>query len=284
MSLKSIELCRQVELAQYTTIKIGGTARYFFTIDTFEGLAQAIRDFGPSLYLLGKGSNLLVSDSAIEKPVLRLGEEFNYIKQTDCYLEVGAATPLSALLNYCLKHGLSGFSPLAGIPATVGGLLSMNASSFGASIADLLYEVQVMDFKGQVTTLPRRHIQLRYRFSSLQEFIITGARFVVLHDNNVRQTINAFVKKRFSRQDFTAPSCGCIFKNPSGANAGWLIESCGLKGHRKGGAEFSQRHANFIVNRANASYNDVDYLIRMAQFQVFKKFHICLEEEIKRWT
>jgi len=284
MSLKSVELYKQVELANYTTIKIGGVAKHFFTIDTLDELAKTIKDLGPLVYLLGKGSNLLVSDRGVDKPVVQLGEEFNYIRQTDYYLEVGAATPLSALLHYCLRQGLAGFSPLAGIPATIGGLLCMNASSFGAGIADSLYEVQVMDFKGRVMSLPRQQIQLRYRYSCLEEFIVLGARFIVLHDNNVRRTISAFVKKRLASQDFTAPSCGCIFKNPAGVNAAWLIEACGLKGYRKGGAQFSRRHANFIINRGKACYKDVDYLIRMAQFQVFKKFNICLEEEVKRWT
>jgi len=284
MSLKNIELCKQVELSQYTTIKIGGAAKYFFHINTRDELAQIIKDSGPEVHLLGKGSNLLVSDKGVTKPVIQLGEDFNYIKPVGYYLEVGAATPLPRLLHYCLEQKLAGFSPLAGIPATIGGLLCMNASSFGATIADLLSEVQVMDFKGQIKTIPRSQIQCYYRSSSLQEFIIIGARFIILHDHNVRQSINSFLKKRLSRQDFTAPSCGCIFKNPPGTYAGLLIETCGLKGYCHAGAQISRRHANFIINVGGARYNDVDYLIRMAQFQVFRKFNVCLQEEIKRWS
>lgn len=284
MSLKNIELCKEAELARYTTLRVGGAAKYFFTVNTLDELKDVVRDCGSSFYLLGRGSNLLVSDSGIQKPVVRLGEEFSYINQTDCYLEVGAATPFSVFLGYCLKQKLAGFSPLAGIPATIGGMLCMNASSFGTSIADLLYEVYAMDYSGTVTTLPRSLLRLGYRCSSLSEYVVIGGRFIVLHDNNIRQTINSFLKKRLSRQDFTAPSCGCIFKNPPVETAARLIEACGLKGHTRGGAQFSRRHANFIINTGGASYNDIDYLIRMAQFQVFKKFNICLQEEIKRWT
>jgi len=274
---------KDVSLKNYTTIKIGGKAKYFYTAKNIDDLDKIVADIGPDFYLLGKGSNLLIADSLIEVPVVKLGENFAYLKEKGNLLEVGASTPLSFLIKYCLENNLSGVENLVGIPATVGGLLAMNAASFGRSISANLKEVDVMNREGGVKTLEKEEITFKYRFSSLQKYIILGARFRLSLKKGLRGKVSEFLGKRLSMQDFDFPSCGCIFKNTPEFNASFLIDSLRLKGLRKGGAQISLRHANFIVNCGCAKYNDVDYLIQKIKDQIYKKYSIILQEEIKRW-
>ena len=245
--------------------------------------ALPISDIGRDFYLLGKGSNLLIVDSLIEKPVVRLGENFAYLKKKRNLLEVGASTPLSSLIEYCLENNLTGVENLVGIPATVGGLLAMNAASFGRSISANLREVDVMNREGGVKTLEKGEITFKYRFSSLQKYIILRARFRLSFRKNLRRKVNEFLGKRLSTQDFDFPSCGCIFKNTPEFSASFLIDSSRLKGLKKGDAQISPRHANFIINCGCAKYNDVDYLIQKIKDQIHKKYSIILQEEIERW-
>jgi len=283
MPLGRTGLTESVSLKNYTSIKIGGRAKYFYTAESINDLGKIVADIGSDFYLLGKGSNLLIADSLIEKPVVRLGKDFTYLKEKEDLLEVGASTPLSFLVEYCLENNLSGIENLVGIPATVGGLLAMNAASFGRSISSDLKEVDVMNREGEIKTYEKGEITLGYRFSSLQKYIILGARFRLSSKKNLRPKVDEFLGKRLSTQDFDFPSCGCIFKNTPEFSASFLIDSLRLKGMRKGDAQISQRHANFIINCGAAKYNDVDYLIQKIKDQIYKKYSIILQEEIKRW-
>ncbi|MDD5194344.1 MAG: UDP-N-acetylmuramate dehydrogenase [Candidatus Omnitrophica bacterium] len=283
MSLGRIELKQHVDLRAFTTIKIGGCAQYFFVAATLEELNEIIKDAGPFCYILGGGSNLLVKDQCLKKPVIKLGSGFDYLRASGQYIEVGAATKLSRVLNYCLKNNLSGLHNLAGIPATIGGLLCMNASSFNGEIFSPLVEAEVMDKMGAVIRLSKKEITFGYRRSSLKNYIILRAWFTLHPDSCIKADVSNFLKIRRQKQDFDFPSCGCIFKNPLDYSAGFLIESCGLKGVSRGGAQVSNKHANFIINRGNASYDDVSYLIKQIKDKVHQKFGVVLEEEIERW-
>ena len=283
MPLKTTGLTKGVSLKNYTTIKIGGKAKYFYVAENIDDLNKIVADIGPDFYLLGKGSNLLIADFLIEKPIIKLGENFTYLKEKGNLLEVGASTPLPFLIKYCLENNLSGVENLVGIPATVGGLLAMNAASFGRSISSNLEEVDVMNREGEVKTLEKGAITFKYRSSSLQKQIILGARFRLSSKKGLRGKVNEFLGKRLSTQDFDFPSCGCIFKNSSEFSASFLIDSSRLKGIRKGDAQISRRHANFIINCGSAKYNNVDYLIQKIKDQIYKKYSIILQEEIKRW-
>jgi len=283
MSLKQTKLKRNYSLADFTTIKIGGEARYFFTAESAEALKKVLKKFQGAFYILGGGSNLLVADNPIEKCIIKLGEEFSYIRK-DKYLEVGSRTPLSHLIKYVSANNLGGFDNLAGIPATVGGLVMMNASSFGREISEYLKEVEVMDNSGNVKILKKDGISFSYRKSSLNDYVILRVWFEAVKDYDVKAKISNFLKTRMSRQDFEFPNCGCIFKNPIEKPAGFLIEACGLKGLKKNDAQISPKHANFIINLKKARYNDVDYLTSCIKESVHKKFGIVLEEEIKRWA
>jgi UDP-N-acetylmuramate dehydrogenase len=284
MSLRELDLKPKVDLKDYTSIKIGGKAKQFFLVHALENLSQIIKDFGPEFYLLGKGSNLLISDQIINQPVVKLSQEFDYIRKADNYLEAGAATTLSRLLTYCRENNLGGLENLVGIPASVGGLLFMNGSSYGSCISSALAEVEVLDRKGKRATLAKEQIEFGYRFSSLQDKVIVKARFNFSGSKFSEQKMRESLNKRFRSQDLNFPSCGSIFKNPAEFSAGHLIDSCTLKGLKKGDAQISLKHANFIINLRSAKYDDVDYLIRKIKEEVYKKYSIILEEEIKRWT
>ena len=287
MSTNGYELKHNVDLKPLTTIKIGGKAKDFIVINGIGGLKKFLGQAADKpYYLLGNGSNLLVSDDEITTPVICLdqkSQEFCYVKKDGQLIEVGAATPLAKLLSFMISNQLSGIEHLAGIPATIGGMLIMNASSFGSSISQRLVKVEVVDSRAEVKIIERENINFGYRQSSLRGNIITKAWFSFKEDSSVKRWIRSVVVQRCQRGDFDYPSSGCIFKNPCNESAGAIIDSCGFKGKQCGGAKVSQKHANFIVNTGGASYSDVDKLICEIKDVVLAKRDIVLEEEIERW-
>ena len=284
MSLRKIEQRHDVSLAPFTTIKIGGLAERFFVAHNKDDLEKILEECQGQFYLLGNGSNLLITDSVIKKPVIKLGEEFCQIKHNGGLLEVGAATPVSDVTSYTLEKNLGGLENFTGIPATIGGLLAMNASAFEKDISSSLVKLEVMDKGAKVKVLEKDAIRFDYRSSSLKDsLIILRAWFNVLPDTNLKSKIDSFLKTRHATQDFEHPSCGCIFKNPPSQSAGFLIESCGLKGERCNDAQVSNKHANFIVNLGSATYADVDHLISLIKDKVFKSCGIVLQEDVERW-
>ncbi len=284
MVIKDLQIRNNVDLKQYSSIKIGGKARYFCIVESTDDLAAFSRQNEERFYLLGGGSNLLIKDSLIEKPVIKLGKEFDYIKDDGGLIEIGAAASLRSILRYCIEHNLEGWENLAGIPATLGGMLAMNASAFGREVSSFLKKAQILAGRGTVKILDRTNIEFGYRHSSLKDKIILRAWFELRNGQGVRLRIKDFLAQRLQKQDFGYPSCGCVFKNPVGLAAGFLIDSCALKGSRKGGAQVSDKHANFIINVGGAVYDDVDYLIRTIKDKVFQKHSVLLEEEIQRWV
>ncbi len=274
---------KDVDLRNYTSIKIGGSAKYFYTALNLDCLRKIVQDIGSDFYLLGKGSNLLVKDCLIRNPIIKLGDNFSFIKKKGNYLEVGASTPLSSLIKYCLEKDLLGLENLAGIPATVGGLLAMNAASFGRSISAVVEEVTVMSRESDIKKLKSSEISFGYRSSTLEKYIVLEAKFKLFSGKNLKQKVGELLARRLGLQDFDSPNCGCIFKNTPEFSAGFLVDSCHLKGQRCGGAQISPRHANFIINLGSAKYKDVAYLIQKIKDQVYKKHSIILQEEIKRW-
>ncbi|MEI8349702.1 MAG: UDP-N-acetylmuramate dehydrogenase [Candidatus Omnitrophota bacterium] len=283
MSSSALELRHNCVLKHLTTIKIGGQVPFFFIAHNMEGLQKVVKRLQGAYYLLGGGSNLLASDGPIKKAVIKLGGGFDYITSVDTTLEVGACTMLSKVIRYTIQHKLAGFDNLAAIPATVGGLIAMNASAFGRGVTHFLKEIEVMDVNGTVKKIPKEEITLGYRQSSLQESIVLRAWFVLPRTANIKASVGYYIRERMKTQDYQYPSCGCIFKNTASAAAGFLIDACGLKGLKKNDAQISMRHANFIINLKNASCDDVNYLIGHIKDAVYHKFGVMLEEEIQRW-
>jgi UDP-N-acetylmuramate dehydrogenase len=279
----------KVPLAQYTTLRIGGAAEFFFTPqderDLRLGLAWARRNRLPFL-VLGAGSNLLVSDKGVKAVVARLNSpHFTRADFSKEKVQAGSGIMLAELLKLAQGRGLSGLEFLAGIPGTLGGALRMNAGAWGVSIADLLEEVKVMDSAAKIKTLRKNQIKFAYRKSGLADKIIIGAKLRLKKSAPaaIRKNIRGYLARRRSSQDLTHPSAGCAFKNPFGQSAGWLMDCCGLKGKKIGRAAVSAKHANFIINTGKAKAKDILRLMDLARKTVRRRFQINLQPEIQIW-
>jgi UDP-N-acetylmuramate dehydrogenase len=192
---------------------------------------------------------------------------------------------LSQIISSAQRRGLSGLEFLTGIPGTVGGALAMNAGIEKASIGNLVEEVTVMDYNNRIKNLSKEDIKFGYRKSSLSKFIILNAhlRLIAKEKREIINRIKRHINYRLKTQDISKPCAGCIFKNPKGVSAGRLIDLCGLKGVKIGGAYISRRHGNFILNLGTATLADVLGLMDLAKKRVKKKFNINLEPEIIIW-
>jgi UDP-N-acetylmuramate dehydrogenase len=259
-------------------------------LEELRQIAGIARKRGLKVLVLGAGSNLLVSDKGVRAVVVKLDKPgFQKISYFENILESGGGRPLSRLLSYCRGQGLSGLEFMAGIPGTVGGALAMNAGvragKKSLSIGDLVESVQVLDYNGKIKILEGCKLKFGYRRSSLSKYIILSCRFKLNFKSSgeIQDKIVDYLKRRRNTQDYTRPNAGCIFKNPPGDSAGRLIDACGLKGKKIGGAAVSLKHANFILNQNHCSSKDVLALVNLIRKVVKKKYGILLEPEIKIW-
>jgi len=278
-------------LKDHTYFKIGGPAKFFIEPqdpNDLKLLLSLVKRYNFPIFVIGRGSNLLISDKGINGVVLRLNAPyFKKLSYRDNYLNVGSGVLLSRVVLFAQDYSLSGAEFLAGIPGTVGGALAMNAgiAQDNRSIAELVESVTVMDYRGNRKILNKKDIRFGYRTSSLSKYIILSALIKLNRKNKeqINDKIKAYLKYRKLTQDLSKPSAGCIFRNPTGNSAGRLIDLCGLKGKRIGGAGVSLKHANFILNLENAAARDVLQLTGLIKKEVRKKFNIDLKPEIKIW-
>jgi len=272
-------------LAQYTTFRIGGEADYYIEPADAEDLLNMIKYLnkrGVPFYILGNGSNLLISDEGMRGVVINLETGFGYLKHDDGYILAGAGAKMARFVDFCIQNNFSGVEMLAGIPATIGGALYMNAGAYGGEIAAYVAEVQVIRNE-QIKFLSKEQCGFAYRTSKLKDSIILQGKFILPEGNpaelsRIRKEITL---KRNEVQPVEIPNAGCIFKNPKDNYAAKLIEECGLKGTSIGGAMISPKHANFIVNFDKASAGDVIELIKMVRTNVKCKTGILLELEVQ---
>jgi UDP-N-acetylenolpyruvoylglucosamine reductase len=289
------KLTRDEPLARKTTLRVGGPARLYCEPAGEEDLRtlllEAARDGAP-VFVLGRGSNLIVPDEGVEGMVVSLAHKhwsaFEIL--TDGRVRAGAGLRLKNLCGLAATAGLAGFEFLEGIPGSVGGALRMNAGAMGGWIFDIVDEVRLMSMAGAVSSLPRASMNVDYRHcGELREAIALGAvlRPMAMSDTpTVGRQIDDYRRRRHESQP-REPSAGCIFKNPPGASAGRLIDESGLKGARVGGAEVSRVHANFVVNRGDATSEDVLELVRRVRAGVRQAKGVDLEPEVllygKEW-
>ena len=236
------------------------------------------------LFLIGEGSNILVRDRRFKGIIIHLGKPyFKRIEFGDNRVLAGCGLRLSQIIRFTTRRNLGGLEFLVGIPGGLGGALVMNAGAFGGEIGDLVEEVKVMDYQGRVRILNKRDIRFGYRTSDLSKFIILSAslRLLKRDKREIENRIAKYKNFRKGRQPLFQSSLGCIFKNPKGDSAGRIIEECGLKGKMIGGAQISRKHANFILNKKNARASDVLRLMRYIQREVYKRYRILLETEVK---
>jgi UDP-N-acetylmuramate dehydrogenase len=276
-------------LAPHTWLRLGGTAEYFAEPNNVEELAGIVRrahDEGLAVRLLGGGSNVLVRDQGVSGLVIRLSSpSFNEIQIQKNVVTAGGGAKLGHVISTSVREGLAGLETLVGIPGTIGGALHGNAGSRGGDIGQWTTQATLMTNTGEICQRTREELVFAYRESSLDELVILGAQFQLDQENpdelTKRMQKQWIVKK--AAQPLDHQSAGCIFKNPRGMSAGMLIDQVGLKGTRVGGAEVSDRHANFIVAHDGATSEDVLKLIEQVRERVLDKLGIELELEIQVW-
>ena len=284
-----IKYLEQEALSKHTSFKIGGNAEIFAKPDSTEQVS-AIVDFCKNnnvpLLPLGRGSNVLVSDNGIDGVVMYFGSDFGKIELIDdemIYCEAGAG--LAALCNFALENELTGLEFAYGIPGSVGGAVFMNAGAYGGEIKDVILYANHVDKNGDSGRFAGEELQMSYRHSaySAKEYFITGAAFKLQKGDKaeIKAKMDDLLGRRFDKQPMDKPSAGSTFKRPKGAFASALIDQCGLKGYRVGGAEVSTKHAGFVVNIGEATCADVLQLIKDVQEKVEKETGYHLEPEVE---
>lgn len=281
------EVLRGESMARHTTYRIGGPAQLYVTCDTIADLSEALRlcdEEGVERITIGKGSNLLVSDSGYEGVVVTLGREFKAHRVQGDEIETGAACILAYVVRDAYSRGLGGVEFAVGVPGTVGGAISMNAGTADAWIGSVVGSVTVYVPGEGLTRLRSDEIVWAYRSAGLPPGSVVVEAVVRLASADrdaIRAAMDASLERRKRTQPLGTPSAGSVFRNPPGESAGRLIESAGLKGTRRGGARISEVHANFIVNEGGARAADVLGLVRKAQMTVRDTYGIELTPEIK---
>lgn len=273
---------------KHTTFKIGGKADAYIKINTLSKLSAILKECRASkvdYMILGNGSNLLVSDEGIRGAVLRLDGDFRQITLIDeTTVFCGAGTTLAYLCKFALKCGLSGLEFAWGIPGTVGGAVFMNAGAYDGEMKQIVHSVAHISPDGKIGRLEKDELNFGYRTSAYRSngMIITGVALKLTKGNpdEIRAKMDDFLERRTSKQPLEYPSAGSVFKRPEGNYAGALIEQCGLKGKMLGGAQVSDKHAGFIINKSSATSDDVKNLISEVQDTVKEKTGYKLECEL----
>jgi len=289
MSIQELlpEVKENVSLAQYTTFKIGGNAKYFFTAKRREEIIKAVKaaqQCDLSFFILANGSNVLFSDNGFNGLVIKLENTNNELRNNIIYAESG--TMLSTIVNKATENGLSGLEWAAGIPGTVGGAVRGNAGAFNTSMSDILNSVEAIDVSSlEVKNYEVKNCEFEYRnsvFKKNKNLIILSTKIKLEKEDKekIDKRTEEYISYRKSHHPLEFSSAGSIFKNPLEFSAGELIEKCGLNGKIIGNAQISEKHCNFIINLGEATAKDVLALIKLAKEKVKENFEIELEEEI----
>lgn len=267
-------------LSEFSTFGIGGPIHLFAEISTIEEMEEAFQLNIPFM-ILGKGSNCLFSDEGFDGLVLL--NKIDFCEWKNDQVTVGAGYSFSLLGAQTARKGFSGLEFASGIPATVGGAVYMNAGANGHETCECLISVQYLHSDGTKQDYSREELKFAYRHSPFQRMdgAILSATFVLKPDGKARTNQLKIVDHRMKTQPLKEKSAGCVFRNPFSKSAGALIDACGLKGMQIGGAKISEIHANFIVNVAEATSEDVQNLIVLVQKRVLEQTGVHLEPEIR---
>jgi len=275
-------------MKNHTSFRLGGPADILVMPDSRESLGRVLsfcKSLGMPVLVIGNGTNLIVRDKGIRGVVIKIYDRFNKVAVRENIIEAEAGLLLSRVSNIALENGLSGLEFASGIPGTLGGAVVMNAGAYGPEMKDVVVNTEYMDMDGNIRELHGEQHKFGYRTSVLQKEpgVVLNTQLQLKSGNRqeIKAMMNDLNKRRKERQPLEMPSAGSVFRRPEGYFAGKLIEDCGLKGFRIGGAEVSQKHAGFIVNTGNASARDVVNLIGHIQASVKTKFGVELETEVK---
>lgn len=280
------KLYQHKKLSEYTSWKVGGPAERLFIPADLEDLSFFLKhQLDDSLiFFLGNGSNVLIRDAGIKGTVILLQQAFNAVELKENILSVGAGAQLTKIAYFSAENELTGLEFLAGIPGTVGGGLAMNAGAHGGEIWDFVCEVKTINRKGRIISRPRNAFKTSYRHVEVpdDEWFISASFQLMSGDSKVsKEKIKSHLEKRKNAQPLNWPNAGSVFRNPKNDYAARLIEACGLKNYRIGGACVSEKHANFIVNDRNATAKDIESLIEYVEKKVNEKHRVRLIREVK---
>ena len=280
------EVKKYEPMARHTTFKIGGPAKYFVEADSVKTVKEALmaaREYSVKSYVIGNGSNLLVSDFGIDGLVIMMGNKFSEVRADGEYIYAEAGAKLSKIARCALAHSLTGFEFAAGIPGSIGGAVYMNAGAYGGEMANIIAESTAIDEDFSEITVTEHDFGYRKSIYKDSKKVITGAkiRLTTGDGENIRETMESLAARRREKQPLELPSAGSVFKRPEGFYAGALIEGAGLKGETVGGAMVSEKHAGFIVNKGGATVEDVKKLIEIIKTRVYEKYRVLLDTEIK---
>lgn len=274
-------------MKKHTTFRIGGEADLFLRMENTDQLKEVqkyLQKLGIPYYVLGNGSNLLVSDAGYSGVIIEIADKMNTIRVEGNSIIAQAGALMSKIAHVAYEHGLTGFEFAAGIPGTIGGGVVMNAGAYGGELKNVVTAVEVLDQNGEILCLDNQTMEFGYRTSILKKhpFIVTGVR-VELQEGckeDIKATMDDLAARRREKQPLEYPSAGSTFKRPEGYFAGKLIMDAGLRGYQVGGAQVSEKHCGFVINKGEATAADVKQLIRDVQKEVQNQFGVELEPEV----
>lgn len=276
-------------MKKHTTFRVGGAADYFtvpVTKEEVKAVVDICKEMQIPYYVLGNGSNLLVSDEGYRGVIIQLYKEMSDVKVEGTVICAQAGASLAKIANAALEAELTGFEFAAGIPGTIGGACVMNAGAYGGEMKDVLVEVTVLTQDGDILTLKNSELELGYRTS-----VIAKKNYIVLEAvielkpgkaEEIKAIMDDLREKRVSKQPLEYPSAGSTFKRPEGYFAGKLIQDAGLRGFKVGGAQVSEKHCGFVINAGDATAHDVDELMKQVSEKVEEQFGVTLEPEVKK--
>lgn len=274
-------------MSRHTTFRTGGPAELFLTPDA-EHLSETVhllKDASVPYLVIGNGSNLLVGDRGIKGAVIEIGRQMSDITVEGERMRIQAGALLSAAASRAANESLTGMEFASGIPGSLGGAAVMNAGAYGGEMKDILESVTVLNARGEMLVLNKEQLDLSYRHSCIPEkgYIVTEA---VLHlrrgvHDEILSVMKDLKNRRVSKQPLEYPSAGSTFKRPEGYFAGKLIEEAGLRGYRVGGAQVSEKHCGFVINRDGATSAQIRQLMEDVQRRVYETAGVKLEPEVK---
>ena len=278
-------------MSKHTSFKTGGPAEIYIIGKTLEQIQAVLKYSNQNniqLYIIGNGSNLLVSDEGIKGIVLKIAVDNIETIESDLgvLVKAGAGVKIMALAQILKKDGITGFEELAGIPGTMGGANYMNAGAYGKELKDIIVSTKAINKEtGKIETLKNEEQELKYRNS-----IFKNRKYIIIETmlnlqkgipEEIERKMNDFLNQRKQKQPIEYPSAGSTFKRGEKFITAKLIDECGLKGYQIGGAQISEKHAGFIINKNNATSKDILDLIKYTKKKVFEKFGVQIEEEVE---
>lgn len=280
-------ICLQESMASHTTFRIGGLADCFVQLENTEQLIKVqkyLSQVGVPFFILGNGSNLLVSDAGFRGVILQIGPKMNRVTVEGNVIVAQAGASMAQIARTAMEHELTGMEFASGIPGTIGGGVVMNAGAYGGELSQIVTQVNVVNNEGEIMELDNETMEFGYRTSTIRNNPFTVTEVILRLEKGdrrqIRERMEELAAKRREKQPLEYPSAGSTFKRPAEHYAGQLIMEAGLRGFQCGGAKVSDKHCGFVINTGNATAENVRKLIREVQARVKDQFNVDLETEV----